>query len=237
MSALTTLRLLQSQSLPSAVRDEITRLIMQGQYRPGDKLGEEELAEKLGVSRGPIREAFRGLEQAGLVRVAKNRGVFVRAFTADEARELYFVRSGIEEMIARILAPSIEDEQLNHLSEIIEVMEENFVSKNLDAYYAHDVLFHDSIAQMTGNSKLIEIHRALTNEMQLIRLQSLRAGGGLLVSNQEHRAMVEALKQHDTAQAMHAFGVHIMNAFNRVSPLLEEMQDSAAPAGKAPAAS
>ncbi|MGD9715030.1 MAG: GntR family transcriptional regulator, partial [Thermomicrobiales bacterium] len=105
MSDLSTLRLLQSQSLPSVVRDEITRLIIRGVYAPGAKLGEEELADQLGVSRGPIREAFRSLERAGLVRVSKNRGVFVRSFSFQEAEDLYVVRRGIEQLVAHILVP------------------------------------------------------------------------------------------------------------------------------------
>jgi DNA-binding GntR family transcriptional regulator len=233
MSNLATLRLLQSQSLPDVVREEVKRLILQGVYKPGDKLGEEELAEKLGVSRGPIREAFRGLEQSGLVRVAKNRGVFVRVFTLDEARDLYFVRGGIEEMIARTLATTISDTQLSDLALLLETMEANLAAKDLDSYFENDVLFHDKIVQLTGNYRLIEIHRSLTNEMNLIRFHSLRSGG-IHVSNAEHGAMLDALTQRDADTAIWAFRAHISNAFNRVVPLLvQNDREKAPPTGNA----
>jgi DNA-binding GntR family transcriptional regulator len=220
MSDLSALRVLQSQSLPSVVRDEITRLIVRGVYPPGAKLGEEDLAEQLGVSRGPIREAFRSLEQAGLVRVSKNRGVFVRAFTFQEAQELYVVRRGIEQLVGEILVPQITDEQIAELADMVERMDKDFVAQDFEKYFPQDRAFHDRIAQMANNSKLLEIQRSIANEMQLIRLQSMRRGGGMLFSNVEHRTIVEALKQRDAQAAIGAIGQHIVNAFERVSPLL-----------------
>jgi DNA-binding transcriptional MocR family regulator len=80
-----TIALLQSSSLTTVVQQEIERAILVGEYAPGSKLIEATLAEKLGVSRGPVREAFRMLEEAGLVRNEKNRGVFVRDIPIDEA--------------------------------------------------------------------------------------------------------------------------------------------------------
>jgi len=227
MSDLSTLRMLQSQSLPNVVRDEITRLITQGTFLPGAKLAEEELAEQLGVSRGPIREAFRSLEQAGLVRVSKNRGAFVRAFSLKEAEELYVVRAGIEQIISRMLAPKITESEVSELNHMIEYMDEAFLAQDFDRYFPQDRAFHDRIAQMTGNSKLLEIHRSITNEMQLIRLQSIRGGGGMLVSNVEHRSIVEALSSRDPEAAARAMGQHITNAFERVAPLLLTAQDLA----------
>ena len=84
-----TLELVRSHSLPTVVRHELERRILAGEILPGAKLNEAEVAEALKVSRGPVREAFRALEQAGLVRTEKNRGVFVRSLTHFEADELY----------------------------------------------------------------------------------------------------------------------------------------------------
>jgi DNA-binding GntR family transcriptional regulator len=84
-----TIALLQSSSLTSVVQQEIERAILEGEYEPGSKLIEAALAERLGVSRGPVREAFRMLEEAGLVRNEKNRGVFVRDIPIEEAVEIF----------------------------------------------------------------------------------------------------------------------------------------------------
>ncbi|NBX15433.1 MAG: GntR family transcriptional regulator, partial [Betaproteobacteria bacterium] len=83
-----TIAMLQTNSLTGAVQQEIERLINAGELGPGDKLTEAVMAERLGVSRGPVREAFRVLEEAGLVRLEKNRGVFVRQVPLEEALEI-----------------------------------------------------------------------------------------------------------------------------------------------------
>jgi DNA-binding GntR family transcriptional regulator len=95
-------------SLTALVRDEIERHIIEGALAPGDKLNEADWATRLQVSRGPVREAFRALEQAGLVRTEKNRGVFVRTVSLAEADEIYAVRAVLEEAACRMLASRID---------------------------------------------------------------------------------------------------------------------------------
>src|SRR5882672_361521 len=214
------LEILQSKSLPDAVREEIHRLILDGTYEPGDKLGEAELACRLGVSRGPVREAFRGLEEAGLVRQTKNRGVFVREVSADEANELYVVRAGLDEMIGRLLAPGITAANLRELRSLVEQMDASSARRDMRKYFPLDTRFHDRIAEMAGNRKLLEICRRIVNEMQLFRRQSILRGGGLQVSNHEHRAIVAALASHDGGEAGRTMHGHVMRAHGRLMSLL-----------------
>src|SRR5262245_43228518 len=91
------IELLQSHSLTTLVQHELERRSLAGELAPGDKLNEADIAGALNVSRGPVREAFRALEQAGLVRTEKNRGVFVRQVSIREADEIYEVRAGLDE--------------------------------------------------------------------------------------------------------------------------------------------
>jgi phosphonate utilization transcriptional regulator len=214
------LQILQSTSLPDVVRDEIVQLIRNGRYAPGAKIGEEELADRLGVSRGPIREAFRSLEEAGLVKSSKNRGVFVRELTVDEARELYVVRGSLDELIGRLVAPRITEAQVAELRHMVDDMEISFAARDIDAYYPRDMAFHDRIAQFADNAKLLDIYRRVVNEMYLVRLQSIQRAGGLLVSNHEHRSIVDALTSHDKEAAALVMGQHVMCAFQRVASLL-----------------
>jgi len=99
-----TIAQLQNSSLTTVVQQEIERAILAGEYEPGSKLIEATLAEKMGVSRGPVREAFRMLEEAGLVRTEKNRGVFVRDIPIDEAIEIFDLRAAMDELVGRRLA-------------------------------------------------------------------------------------------------------------------------------------
>src|SRR3954466_13793615 len=110
-----TIALLQSSSLTSVVQQEIERAILQGEYEPGSKLIEASLAEKMGVSRGPVREAFRMLEEAGLVRNEKNRGVFVRDIPIEEAVEIFDLRAAMDDLVGRQLAARITPAQLKEV--------------------------------------------------------------------------------------------------------------------------
>jgi DNA-binding transcriptional regulator YhcF (GntR family) len=91
--------LVQSSSLPALVQQELERMILAGELPAGSKLNEAAIAERLGVSRGPVREAFRALEESGLVELEKNRGVFVREIRIEEADEIYELRAVLDEFV------------------------------------------------------------------------------------------------------------------------------------------
>jgi DNA-binding GntR family transcriptional regulator len=120
---LSAIELLRSKSLPMLVQDEIVRMLHAGEIESGAKLNEVALAGRLGVSRGPVREAFRALEEAGLVKLEKNRGVFVRDISDSEAHELYDVRAGFDELAGRLLAPVIGNRQLAELGAMVDAMD------------------------------------------------------------------------------------------------------------------
>src|SRR5205814_5983908 len=107
----------------SVVQQEIERAILQGEFEPGSKLIEANLARRLGVSRGPLREAFRMLEEAGLVRTEKNRGVFVRDIPIDEAVEIFDLRAAMDELVGRRLAEHITSPQLKEVRGLVDEME------------------------------------------------------------------------------------------------------------------
>lgn len=201
--------LLQSKSLARLVQDEVVRMLHAGELVAGAKLNEVDLAGRLGVSRGPVREAFRALEEAGLVRTEKNRGVFVRAFSAEEAAELYTVRAGLDEVAGRLLAPRITDAQVAELRALTAAMEPHAAPAAIAGYMPLNLKFHDRIVEMAGNQKLLEIYRRVINEMHLLRRQGLVFGGGLPVSNAEHRAIVAALAARDPEAAARAMRGHV----------------------------
>jgi len=219
-----TLRILRSSSLPGAIQQEICRMILDGTFEPGDKLGEAELALQLGVSRGPIREAFRGLEEAKLVRFTRNRGVYVREISIPEATEIYTVRAGLDDLIGRILAPQITEGQISELQGRIVAMERCYSSGNIQEYFSLNMSFHDRIAEMAGNQKLLEIYRRLMNETLLIRRRGLTRGGGFSVSNQEHQLIVDALATKDPDRAALAMTEHVRRGQERLMKSLQVPQ-------------
>ncbi len=212
--------LLQNHSLTTLVQHEIERLIVSGELSAGDKLNEAVLAERLGVSRGPVREAFRALAESGLVRMEKNRGVFVREVSLEEADEIYEVRSALDRLVGRRLAESIKPEQLKELRGILDGMEQATAKHDIDAYYPLNLSFHDSLVQFTGNKKLLATYRRIVNELNLYRRETLASvaggGGGLSLSTREHKKIYDAIASGDPERAGQALYDHVMASRERM---------------------
>jgi len=201
MEKLSPIQLLQSSSLPMLVQEEMEKMILQGDIVVGGRLNEADLAQHFGISRGPIREAFRGLEESGLVRQEKNRGAFVREISVTEADEIYDVRDALEELIGRKLAANITAAQLAELRQQVEQIEQVGVSSDVTRYHLLNLQFHDTLVSFTGNRKLTAVYRKLTKELLLFRRRGLAAGGGMSVSSDEHRAIYEAIAARDVDAA------------------------------------
>ena len=217
------IELLQSHSLTTLVRRELERRILAGELAPGAKLTEEDIAGNLNVSRGPVREAFRALEQAGLVRTEKNRGVFVRQVSVDDADEIYEVRAGLDELIGRLLAARILPAQLTQLRELLKKMQKAARAKSVDDYYPLNVKFHDCLAEFTGNRTLVAHYRRLVNELHLYRRETLARGpDSFPISTREHAEIVGALARGDADRAGKLMYEHAMESRDRLHAALEK---------------
>jgi phosphonate utilization transcriptional regulator len=210
-----TIALLQSSSLTTVVQQEIERAILQGEYEPGSKLIEAALAEKMGVSRGPVREAFRMLEEAGLVRNEKNRGVFVRDIPIAEAVEIFDLRAAMDELVGRKLARDITPLQLKELKQLVDAMEKAVKAQDAREYHLLNLRFHDRLVEMAGNSKLTAIYRKLIKELSLFRRLNLADGWLMPISASEHRAIIKAIASGDADAAGRAMFDHVMDSKER----------------------
>lgn len=215
----TELEILKSQSLTTLLKAEIERMILDGSFGAGERINENALAARFGVSRGPVREACRALAELGFVELIPNRGVFIRRIDRREAEQLYDVRAGLTGLAARLLAKTVTNEQLAKLDALLDRMDAAGLS--LDDYYPLNLQFHDGMVEFTGNERLIAAYRQLVKELHLFRARGLVQGGGLAVSNAEHRDMVEAIRARD---AVHAFEIaysHVENGKARMLAALE----------------
>lgn len=210
-----TLSLLQSHSLASVVQQTIEQAILAGDHAPGAKLNEVALADKLGVSRGPVREAFRMLDEAGLVRTEKNRGVFVRDMSLEEAAEVFDVRATLEEMAGRHLASHITPAQLQEIEALLAGLQQVADSDDVATYHALNLAFHDRLIELTGNHRLTAIYRKLIKELSLFRRRNLAGAGVLLLSVQGHRQMVQAIASGNPAAAGQAMADHVQGSKQR----------------------
>ena len=210
-----TIALLQSSSLASVVQGELERMILAGELVPGEKLTEVALAARLGVSRGPLREAFRMLEEAGLLRTEKNRGVFVRSLPVEAAIEIFDLRAAMEELVGRRLAEGIVPAALKELRGLVDQMEQAVKAKDRSAYHRLNLHFHNRLVELAGNGKLTAIYRKLINELSLFRRLNLADGALMPASVGEHRQIVKAIAAGDADGAGRALFDHVMESKER----------------------
>src|SRR4030095_4160049 len=162
-----------------------------GELAAGAKLNEVAIAELLGVSRGPVREAFRALEESGLVRLEKNRGVFVRQIDIKEADEIYELRAVLDEFVGRRVAQTARAEDVRELRALVDRMDKAAAKEDLDAYHEVNLAFHDRLVELTGNAELLGTYRRLVNELSLYRRTALAQAGAVPLSSHQHRDIVE----------------------------------------------
>ena len=198
------------------VQRELERMILAGDLAAGAKLNEASVADLLGVSRGPVREAFRALEESGLVRLEKNRGVFVRQISVAEADEIYEVRAALDEWVGRRLAQTATAGELKELRGIVDRMDRAAAKNDVDAYYPLNLEFHDRLVAFTGNAKLLATYRRLVNELHLYRRASLAQAGALPISTREHHDIVEKIAAGQAVAAGRALYDHVMGSRERM---------------------
>jgi DNA-binding GntR family transcriptional regulator len=209
MDAPAAIALVRTTSLSTLVEGEVMRLIFAGELDAGQQIKEVAIAERLGVGRSSVREALRALEAAGLVRIEKNRGAFVRVVSEREAREMYVVREQLEGLAGALLAPRITPGEVAELRGYVDELEQYLDPDAFHRYFPLNLKFHWRIFEMADNGRLADMYRRLTNELHTVRRNGLLRGGGLSVSNVEHRAIVDALAARDANSAAAALRTHV----------------------------
>ena len=204
------------QYLP--LRDVVFRTlrqaILRGELKPGERLMEIRLANQLGVSRTPIREAIRMLELDGLVIMVPRKGAQVAQITEKDLNDVLEVRLGLEELAVKLACQRITESELQKLyqaSRSFEQMLETTETDDLQKLAQADVAFHDVIYQATNNERLIQLLNNLREQMYRYRMEYLKEPGTHKLLLKEHEAIYSALKKHDKAEAGSAIRIHIEN--------------------------
>lgn len=211
--------ILQSHSLTMLVQRELERMVLTGELSAGKKLNEAEISVRLGVSRGPVRESFRALQETGLVRLEKNRGVFVREVSVDEADDIYEIRASLDQMAGRKLAASIRPEQLASLRALVARMHGAADAGDVEGYHKANLAFHDALVEYAGNPKLLQIYRRLVNELSLFRRHTLAQPHRLPSSTLEHEEILRLIESGDADGAGQTLYEHATASRGRVHAL------------------
>lgn len=203
--------------LRDVVFNTLRQAILRGELKPGERLMEIQLANKLGVSRTPIREAIRKLELEGLVLMIPRRGAEVAEITEKSLRDVLEVRGALEELAVKLACQKITDEQIEELRVAEKEFEEALSSGDVTIYAEADVKFHDVIYRATDNQRLIQLLFNLREQMYRYRVEYLKreeAHGTLLV---EHKHIIETIANRDSEAAMDAVCKHIDNQVSAVT--------------------
>lgn len=197
--------------LRDVVFNTLRRAILKGELKPGERLMEIALADKLGVSRTPIREAIRKLELEGLVVMAPRKGAKVASITERDLNDVLEVRKGMEVLAISLACKRITGEELEKL-EIIERDFQNLIeSGNLTELAEMDVKFHDTIYQATNNQRLVQLLNNLREQMYRYRMEYLKDIAVRRTLAEEHKAICQALRERNQQQAEKYVSIHIDN--------------------------
>ena len=212
----------RSVSRTVQIQQELDRMILSGELRPGERLIEIDLAQRFGTSRGPLREAMQTLVARGMVESVRNRGVFVRSISTREAMDVYDVRAALFGLAGRLLTDRLNDIILKTMYDFVAEMETLAKEQSFDAYYRENLAFHDFLISSSGNPVLADEYRSFVKKLHLCRARTLVQAGGLSVSNREHAEMVDAVASGDKLRAQEAFIRHVERAKMRFMSTLRD---------------
>ena len=211
--------------LRDVVFNTLREAILKGELKPGERLMELQLAAKLGVSRTPIREAIRMLEQEGLAVTIPRKGAEVAKMTEKDMEDVLQIREALDELAAKIACEQISEEQLEELVATMHEFEESTKTDNVKKIAEADVKFHDIIYQSTGNPKLVNMLNNLREQMYRYRLEYIKDEDKRQILIVEHEHILAAIKAHNIAEAKNAAREHIDNQEITVSKNIKEQED------------
>ena len=207
--------------LRDVVFNTLREAILKGELQPGERLMELQLASKLGVSRTPIREAIRMLEQEGLAVTVPRKGAEVARMTLKDMEDVLEIREALDELAAQIACERISSEQMNRLMDTKKEFERILASGEVKEIADVDVKFHDIIYEATDNAKLVYLLNNLREQLFRYRVEYLKNPENYPALIQEHEAIVSALEARDKAKVTEAMHEHVTNQAVAVKAVIQ----------------
>lgn len=212
--------------LRDVVFNTLRQAILKGELKPGERLMEIQLANKLGVSRTPVREAIRKLELEGLVLMIPRKGAEVAEITRQDMEDVLEVRTALEELAVKDACDHITDAQLSELKKASNEFKKALLEgKDLVTCADADMHFHDVILSATNNRRLIQMLNNLSEQMYRYRMEYLKDERTHKTLIEEHDAIRRALKKHDKVKAGAAIRIHIDNQKRSILESLTEKEE------------
>lgn len=191
----------QYMPLRDVVFQSLRQAILLGQLKPGERLMEKSLADKMGVSRTPVREAIRKLELEGLVVMLPRKGAQVAEMTMKEIEDVLEIRAVLEGLASKLAAKRIREDQLEGLNRSLQEFGQGLDSKDVDMMIKKDEEFHDIIFEACNNDKLISIVNNLREQIHRFRVAYLKSYDDMQHLFYEHADLAKAVQEHDAEKA------------------------------------
>lgn len=206
------LKLDNYKPLREVVFNSIRGAIISGVLKPGERLMEVQLAEKMGVSRTPIREAIRKLELEGLVVMIPRKGAYVADLSIKNITDVLEVRAALEGLASGLAALRMTEEEIKELESIARHFEHAMNSNDVDDIIQTDIEFHEKILKSTRNEKLLQLTNSLMEQVQRFRVMYLNKAIKSTFLIKEHYKIVDAISKRNREKAENMARIHIQNA-------------------------
>lgn len=197
------------QPLREVVCETLRDAVRRGVLQPGERLMEIQLAEDLGVSRTPVREAIRKLEMEGYVIMMPRRGTYVADLSIRDINEVFEIRTSLESLASGLAAERINEDELEKLQRLLVEIGAYIKSEDMESIVRTDTEFHDLLYQASRNTRLVGIISNLREQLTRFRTTSMSFPGRLKATLEEHRKIVEAIAQGDEKAARKAAEHHM----------------------------
>lgn len=213
--------ILDQRSLSDDVAQIIRKMILNGELQAGERINQAHLAENLSISRGPIREALKLLQNEGLIKHETNKGTFVATLSKEDAFEIYTLRALLEGEAAQLALPNLTDQEFAKLENLLDEFYEAMVEKNLEKQAQCDILFHSTIVHASRHNRLINIHKHLDTQvgaMFLTVANQVPLRVEQVVEN--HRVLLNALRTKNCKEIQERFSAHYTDALKDLSGMV-----------------
>lgn len=210
--------------LRDVVFNTLREAILKGELKPGERLMELQLASKLGVSRTPIREAIRMLQQEGLAVTIPRRGAEVAKMTEKNMEDVLQIREALEILAVQLACEKVTEEQLSQLKEAVEGFERAVKTGDLKQIAQSDIDFHDKIYEAADNPKLVNLLNNIREQIYRYRVEYLKEEENYPNLIEEHRKIFEGLKSRDKNFVTEMTEKHLTNQANAVKAIIREQE-------------
>jgi len=191
------IRIDEPKLLSENIADSIRAAIIKGEFKPGEKIPEGDLAETMGISRTPLREAFRKLENEGFIEIIPRKGAVVTGIDPGEVYDLYEIKSTLEGLAARLASTRMKEKDIERLEKINEELKKMIDKNDLEAFYRSHTKFHEVFVKLSANRRLMQMISNLSDHFKRYGIVTLTLPGQYENAINQHGEIIQAFKNRD----------------------------------------